>query len=104
LEGKAMAQVSVSESLMESAIRVLLKLAFAFEPLAPTAITVLVNQQLHRYREGGAIEGYKTHTKRLGKFHYRLDIDLDVTGMQAVHLLGNVFPNRFKNLRRWFHE
>jgi hypothetical protein len=95
---------SVSESLVDSAVRVLLKVAFAFEPLAPTAITVLINQQLHRYKEGGVISNYKAHTKRLGKFHYRIDLVLDVTGMQAVHLLANLFPNQLRTFRRWFHD
>ena len=95
---------SVSESLIESAIRVLLKVVFVFEPLAPTAITVLMNQQLHRFKEIGAIGDYKTHTKRLGKYHYRIEIDLDLTGMQAIHLLGNLFPSQFKRFRRWFHD
>ena len=42
---------SVSESLIESAVRVLLRVVFVFEPLAPTAITILMNQQLHRFKE-----------------------------------------------------
>jgi hypothetical protein len=95
---------SVSESLLNSAIRVLLKVAFAFEPLAPTAITVLMNQQMHRLKEGGVIGDYKTHVKRLGKFHYRIEINLDLTGMQTVHLLANLFPNRLSMFRRWFHD
>ena len=95
---------SVSESLIDSAIRVLLRVAFAFEPLAPTAITVLMNQQLHRFKEGGIIGDYTTHTKRLGKFHYRMEIDLDLTGMQAVHLLANLFPKQLSSFRRWFHD
>ncbi len=95
---------SVSESLISSAVRVLLRVAFTFEPLAPTAITVLVNQQLHRYKEAGAIGDYKTKAKRLGKFHYRVEVDLDVTGMQAVHLLANLFPKQLSRFRRWFHE
>lgn len=95
---------SVSESLIESALRVLLRVVFVFEPLAPAAITVLMNQQLHRFKEGGAIEDYKTHTKRLGKYHYRIEIDLDLTGMQAIHLLGNLFPTQLSRFRRWFHD
>jgi hypothetical protein len=95
---------SISESLLESAVRVLLRVAFAFEPLAPTAITVLMNQQLHRFKEGGAIGDYKTHTKRLGKYHYRIELDLEVTGMQTIHLLGNLFPNQLSRFRRWFHD
>lgn len=99
-----MTQESVSESLVESAVRVLLRVAFVFEPLAPTAITVLMNQQLHRFKESGAIRNYKTKTKRLGKFHYRIEINLDVTGLQAVHLLANLFPKQLSRYRRWFHD
>ena len=95
---------SVSESLIGSAVRVLMRVAFVFEPLAPTAITVLMNQQLHRFKEAGRIGEYKTHTKRLGKFHYRIVIDLDLTGMQTIHLLGNLFPKQLSRFRRWFHE
>jgi hypothetical protein len=95
---------SISESLIGSAVRVLMRVAFVFEPLAPTAITVLMNQQLHRFKEAGNVGKYKTHTKRLGKFHYRIEIDLDLTGMQTIHLLSNLFPKQLSRFRRWFHE
>jgi hypothetical protein len=95
---------SVSESLIESAVRVLLRVVFVFEPLAPTAITILMNQQLHRFKETGTIGNYKTKTKRLGKYRYRIEIDLDLTGMQAIHLLGNLFPKQLSRFRRWFHD
>jgi len=95
---------SVSESLITSTLRVLLRVIFVFEPLAPTAITILLNRQLHRYREAGAICNYKTKTKRLGKYHYRIEMNLDVTGLQAVHLLSNMFPGQFNRFRRWFHD
>lgn len=95
---------SVSGSLIGSTVRVLMKVAFVFEPLAPTAITALMNQQLHRYKEAGAIGDYKAHTKRLGKYHYRIEINLDLTGMQAIHLLGNLFPTQLSRFRRWFHD
>ena len=95
---------SVSEALIGSAIRVFSKVVFVFEPLAPAAITVVVNQQLHRFKESGAIGNYKTKTKRLGKYHYRTQVDLDLTGMQAIHLLGNLFPKQLSRFRRWFHD
>jgi hypothetical protein len=95
---------SISESIIDSAVRVLLRVAFTFEPLAPTAITVLMNQQLHKYKNTGAIGDFKTKTKRLGKFHYRIEIDLDLTGIQAVHILTNLFPNKISRFRRWFHD
>ncbi len=99
-----MANQSVSESLMESVARVLLSLAFRFEPLAPTAIAFVMHEQLHRYRDGGIISNYKTHTKRLGKYHYRVEIELELTDRQAVHLLANVFPRQFSRFGRWFHD
>jgi hypothetical protein len=97
-------QTSISGSLIGSAIRVLFRTALVFEPLAPTAITLLINQQLHRFRDAGAIGKYKAHTKRLGKFHYRIEIDLELTGIQAVHVLANLFPEQFNRIRRWFHD
>ena len=95
---------SVSESLIGIAVRVLLRVIFVFEPLAPTAITILMNQQLHRFKEAGAIGNYKTKTKRLGKFHYRIEVDLDLTGIQAIHLFVNLFPKQLSRFRRWFHD
>ena len=92
------------ESLVGNAVRVLVRVAFAFEPLAPAAITVLMNQQLHRYKEGGIVSRYKTHTKRLGRYHYRIEICLDLTDRQAVHLAGNLFPKQLNSFRRWFHD
>ncbi len=97
-------RASISESLIGSAIRVLFRAALVFEPLAPTAISLLVNQQLHRFRDTEVIAKYKTHTKRLGKFHYRIEIDLELTGKQAVHLLSNLFPQQLYRYRRWFHD
>ena len=97
-------RASISESLIGSAIRVLFRTALVFEPLAPTAITLLINQQLHRFRDAEAIGKYKTHTKRLGKFHYRIEIDLDLTGKQAIHLMTNLFPQQLYQYRRWFHD
>ena len=92
------------QSLVGAVVRVLVRVAFVFEPLAPTAITVLVNQQLHKFKESGAIGDYKTHTKRLGKYHYKVIIDMDLSGMQAIHLLANLFPKQLSSYRRWFHE
>src|SRR5665647_58053 len=93
---------SLSDSLVESAMRVLMRVIFVFEPLAPRAITILVNQQLHRFKDKNAIGDYKTKTKRLGKYHYRIEINSELTGFQATHLLGNIFPKQLRRFRRWF--
>jgi hypothetical protein len=95
---------SVSGNLISITTRALLRVVLAFEPLASTAITVLINQRLNRYKEGKIIVDYKTHTKRLGKYHYRIEVDLQVTGFQAMHLLVNLFPKQLSRFRRWFHD
>jgi len=95
---------SISESLIESSLRVLLRAVFILEPLAPTAITLLTNRQMSRFKNRGAIGKYKTVTKRSGRFHYCIQIELDLTGPQAIHLLSNLFPNQLSVLRRWFHD
>jgi hypothetical protein len=94
---------SVLGDLIAAASRVLLRVALPFEPLAPAAMTALINQRLHRYKEDRVIGDYKTHTKRLGKYHYRIEVDLDVIGIQAKHLLANLFPKQLSRFRRWFH-
>lgn len=95
---------TVSESLMESVTRVLFRIGLVFEPLAPTAITFYMNQRLKRYKDTGAIGGYKAHTKRLGKFHYRISLDLDLSGKQAMQLVGQIFPAQFQKFRRWLND
>ncbi len=95
---------SISESLIASSLKVLLKAVFIFEPLAPTAITLLTNRQMVKFKSSGVIGNYKTVTKRLSKFHYRIQIELDLTGLQTVHLLNYLFPNQLNGVRRWFHD
>lgn len=95
---------SLLGDLVSSAIRVLLRVAFVFEPLAPTAITVLIRQQLNRFKEGGIIDDYEAHTKRLGKYHYRIYLDIDLTNTQTVNLLANMFPKQLSRFRRWFYD
>jgi hypothetical protein len=97
-------QESISESFISSSLKVLLRAVFIFEPLAPTAITLLTNRQMAKFKNSGVIGKYKTVTKRLGRFHYRIQIELDLTGLQAVHLLSNMFPNQLNGVRRWFHD
>ncbi|MCW3996452.1 MAG: hypothetical protein NWE98_09955 [Candidatus Bathyarchaeota archaeon] len=95
---------SVLGALISSTVNVLLRVIFRFEPLAPIAITLFINRQLNRYKEQNIVSKSITHTKRLGKYHYSIEMDLDLTGMQALHLLGNLFPKQLSRYRRWFHD
>ena len=47
------------------------------------------------------ISEFKTKIRRLGKFHYKIEIDFDLTEKQAHYVLGELFPNQLKGVRRW---
>ena len=91
----------MSSRVREKFTGLLVRAAFFFEPLAPTAITFYVGRRLNELKEQGLICDYKTQTHRLGKFHYRIDLDLDVTAGQAQYFLNNVLPNQLNGVRRW---
>jgi hypothetical protein len=90
-----------SSSVREKLTGLLLRVAFAFEPLAPTAISFFLGRMLNEWKEQGLISDYKNRTQRLGKFHYRIEIDLDVTSSQAQHILNDLMPNQLNSVRRW---
>jgi hypothetical protein len=81
----------------------LLKLAFAFEPLAPTAISYYLSRSLRDLERQGLISNYRAHTKRLGKFHYKVEIDAELSSKQAHYILAHLLPKRLKALGRWFN-
>ena len=91
----------MSSSVREKLTGLLLRVAFAFEPLAPTAISFYLGRRLNELKDEGLISGYKSHTQRLGKFHYRIEIDFDLTEKQAQYFLDDLLPNQLKGARRW---
>jgi hypothetical protein len=93
----------VSSSVREKLTGLLLRVAFVFEPLAPTAISFFLGRRLNEMKAEGWISDYRSRTRRLGKFHYRIEIDLDVTSSQAQHIFNDLLPNQLKGIRRWFN-
>jgi len=90
----------LSEAVNERLFGVLLRLAFAFEPLAPPAISFYLSRRLNELKDRGIIGNYKTRARRLGKFHYTVQIDMDLTGEQAFHVMDDMLPKQLKHLRR----
>lgn len=80
----------IVESIMASVLRVSLRFIDVFEPLTPSLASYYMSQQLKKLKDEGLIENYKTHGKRLGKFFYRLDIDLDITASQVQYVLDRI--------------
>ena len=51
-------------------------------------------------KQQGKISEYNAQTRRLGRFHYKIDVDLDLTGEQAFHVVDDMLPKQLKHLRR----
>lgn len=90
----------MSRVVSERLFGVLIRLAFAFEPLAPPAISFYLSRRLNQLKDRGLIGNYKTSARRLGKFHYAVEIDMDLTGEQAFHVIDDMLPKRLRHLRR----
>ncbi len=93
----------MSSSVREKLTGLLLRVAFAFEPLAPTAISFFLGRRLNKLKEEGLISDYKSRTQRLGKFHYRIEIDIDVNSTQALQIVNDFLPNPLSGIRRWIN-
>ncbi len=81
----------------------LIRLAFFFEPLAPPAISYFLSRRLNEWKKRGLISAYKTRTMRIGKFHYKIEVDLDVNQKQTDQIIGDLLHNQLKSVRRWFN-
>jgi hypothetical protein len=90
----------LSSHVSDTLFNVFLRFAFFLEPLAPPAISYLISQRLDNLRQRGLISDYKTKTRRLGKFHYKVEVDMDLTGKQAFYVIDDILPKQLKQLRR----
>jgi hypothetical protein len=82
-------------------MRVLFRLAFVFEPLAPTAISFFLSRSLRDLQSQGLILDFRAHTTRLGRFHYKVAIEFDANEKQVHYIFNHLLPNRLKIFRRW---
>jgi len=65
----------------------LVRFVFVLEPISPRFVSFLLGKKLKEWKNKQLISGYKTKTKRIGKFHYKIDMDLDLTSEQARSIL-----------------
>ena len=82
--------------------RLFLRGAFVFEPAAPRLISYYVVQTLKKWKQQNLLLDYKTRTRRLGKFHYKMQIDVDLNSNQTAYILDK-WTNKLKKARRWFN-
>jgi len=90
----------LSSHVSDRLFNVFLRFAFFLEPLAPPAISYFLSRRLNQLKQQGKISEYNAQTRRLGRFHYKIDVDLDLTGEQAFHVVDDMLPKQLKHLRR----
>jgi hypothetical protein len=78
--------------------RLFLRAAFVFEPFTPRLVSYYVGQTLKKWKQQNLLLDYKTRTRRLGKFHYKTQIDVDLNSNQTAYILDD-WTNKIKKLR-----
>lgn len=90
----------MSSSFVSLLMRFLMRFVFLFEPLASPFVSFFLKRELREWKDKRLINDYKAKTKRIGKFHYKMDMDLDLTPEQLRHLLRRTWSTIFKEIRR----
>lgn len=75
-------------------IDVFLRIAFVFEPLTSKAISYYLSRKLKEMKKAGIISAFNSKTKRLGKFHYLIVINLDLNSHQTINLIQKIFTSK----------
>jgi hypothetical protein len=65
----------------------LVRLFPVIEPFLPRYISSNLRRQLKKWKESGLILDYKVRTRRLGRLHYKIAVDMDLTGEQMAVIL-----------------
>jgi hypothetical protein len=79
------------------------RVALAFEPLAPTAIHLVLSRELGRWKDENIITDYKIHTKRFHRFHYLIVLDFELTAIEVHYVLNHWLPRQLEIMRRWYN-
>ncbi len=74
----------------------LMRLVFIVEPLAPRFASFFLERKLKEWKDKRLIDGYSVKTARIGKFHYKIGMDLVLTSEQARSTLRNYVFKIFK--------
>jgi hypothetical protein len=79
---------------------VLARFIMFFEPISPRFISFAVRNRLAMLKKNGLINDYRTETRRIGKLHYRIEVNLEFTEQQASRVLDRALKWILKRTRR----
>lgn len=77
----------MAEEVRMRLFHLLMRAAFVFEPLAPRLLSYYTRRTLKKWKQENRILGYTTRSRRLGKYHYKTQIDLSLSSEQTAHVL-----------------
>jgi hypothetical protein len=98
LEQTLMGEKKIAAEAKRKLSSLFLKVAFVFEPATPRLISYYVGQTLKKWQQQNLILEYKTRTRRLGKFHYKTQIDVELNSRQTAYILDD-WAKKIKKLR-----
>ena len=81
----------MSSTLLKRLAPFLVRLVYVFEPLSAPFISYFVKRTLSRWNKTGLIEKYRTATSRIGKFHYTVNLDIDLTTEDTRRILREAY-------------
>ena len=73
---------------------VFIKFFPVFEPLTPTFLSFFIKRKLGEWKNQGLITDYEARSRRLGKYHYKVAVDLELTKEQAKNA-RNIVVKKF---------
>ena len=88
--------IEVGNKLSASFSSLLARLIPLFEPISPRFVSFFLRRKLKEWKNEGLIDGYKARTKRIGKFHHKIYVDLDLTPEQTNRILKRYFDSYIK--------
>ena len=80
----------------EGFVQLFIDLFSILEPVAPPFMSLYFRRQLRRWRNAGLISGYSSGIKRVGRLHYVITADLELTQKQADGLLTRILSRAFE--------
>jgi hypothetical protein len=68
--------------------------------MSPRFISFWVRRRLEDWKNRGLIDDYKVKTRRIGRFHYKIEVDLDLKQQQTTWILRDTLVRMFKRIWR----
>jgi hypothetical protein len=75
-------------------IAILVDLFPFLEPFIPPFVSLYLSRQLSKWKDLGLISDYSRKIRRLGRLHYEVSIDLELTQKQVDRILRRAIGKR----------